>query len=101
VTRNVLPPDERRLLPASGRQRLPATYERDLAAAERHARETLIQCEHLRRNGPTDLIRFGLIASDAWAAWRAAARADRRWARSADDRWVLRWRLPRGYGDGS
>ncbi len=70
---------------------------RTLAEAERHAKETLRQIEYLRRNGPSDSIRWGLIATEAWASWRAAARADRRWAK-AEGWHIFRWRMPRGYG---
>jgi hypothetical protein len=70
---------------------------RDLAMVEKHAREVLRQCEFLRENGGCDLIRFGLIAEEAWAAWWAAAKADRR-AAKAHDWYALTWRLPRGYG---
>lgn len=70
---------------------------RDLATIERQAREVLRQCRFLQRNGRGDLIRFGLIADEAWWAWRAAARADRR-AAKVNDWHGYSWRLPRGYG---
>jgi hypothetical protein len=69
---------------------------RDLAKVEEAAHSILRQCEYLRRNGPDDRIRWGLIATQAWWGWRAAARADRRATRVYG--WFpLRWRLPRGY----
>jgi len=69
---------------------------RDLRKIEEKASEVLRQCEYLRRNGPSDEIRFGLIAQEAWSAWRAAARADRRNAKR--NGWhIWRWRLPVGY----
>ena len=70
---------------------------RDLALAEKYAKETLRQCDFLRRNGATDTIRFGLIANYAWRSWRAAARADRRDAK-AKGHYMLLWRVPEGYG---
>lgn len=70
---------------------------RDLATVERFAQSVLRQCEYLRRNGGTDTIRWGLIAGEAWSAWRCAAKADRRAAR-ANDWTIFRWFMPRGYG---
>ena len=72
---------------------------RDLAKVEEAAKDVLRQCEYLRRNGPADTIRFGLIAVYAWRAWRAAARADRRDAK-AKGYSVIGWRLPVGYDRG-
>ena len=70
---------------------------RDLAAIELHAREVLRKCEFLRQNGSGDLILFGFIADQAWNAWLAAARADRRAAKEHD--WnIMWWQMPRGYG---
>jgi hypothetical protein len=69
---------------------------RDLASAERYAKELLTQIGYLRKNGPGDEIRWGLIAENAWLAWRVAAKADRRHAKR--NGWFeFRWRLPKGY----
>lgn len=69
---------------------------RDLARVETFARETLRQCEFLRRNGDGDEIRWGFIADDLFKAWKIAARADRRAAKKQG--WATwRWRIPRGY----
>lgn len=69
---------------------------RDLAAVEKSARDVLRQVAFLRANGPTDAIRWGMIAGHAFDAWRVAARADRRHARKNGWR-LFRWWIPRGY----
>lgn len=75
---------------------------RDVAAVERHARELLRHCELLRardlqHRNPRERARLGVIALEAWRAWRAAARADRRYVRDSGRDWQIKWRLPRGY----
>lgn len=75
---------------------LSGTDLRSLAEIERNARDVLTQCGHLRRNGEGDEIRFGLIATKAFTAWKAAVRADNRAAKRSG--WeVFKWWIPRGW----
>jgi hypothetical protein len=70
----------------SDQQHLESLDKRSLTLIEKHAREVMMQCAHLRRNGAGDEIRFGLIFVAAYDCVTEARRAFRR--RRASGAWI-------------